>query len=175
LEGIDPEYRFFAAEQRFGLPPGEKEPLCVEVPDQGFFRLRGFIDRVDINRQGAIRIVDYNTSGTAGFDNRAVKEGKKLQLPLYALAAQERLGLGTVKEGFYFHLLAAQPSTFKLSSYREGSSRGPEVAMNRAAEVGWQALSSIKEGDFFPQPPDNGCPDYCPAVDFCWHYRPRRW
>lgn len=175
LEEIDPAYRFYAAEQRFGIPPGEEEPLEVMVPGQGSYQLRGFIDRVDINDQGEIRIVDYKTSGAWGFDSRAVREGKKLQLPLYALAAQERLGLGKVREGFYFHLLGAKPSSFKLSTYREGSARGPEPAMKRAAEAGWQAVSSIKEGRFIPVPPDDGCPDYCPAVDFCWHYRARRW
>jgi ATP-dependent helicase/DNAse subunit B len=175
LEAIEPDYRFHAAEQRFGIGPDEEEPLVVEIPNKGVFQLRGFIDRVDINRQGEIRIVDYKTSGAFGFDNRAVREGKKLQLPLYALAAQERLNLGPVKDGFYFHLLAATPSSFKLSSYKEGPSRGPELAMKRAAEIGWQTVSAIKDGYFPPKPPDQGCPDYCPAVDFCWHYRPRRW
>ncbi|RLC99203.1 MAG: hypothetical protein DRI46_09895 [Chloroflexi bacterium] len=175
LEEIDPGYRFYAAEQKFGLPPGEEEPLCVVIPNQGAFLLHGLIDRVDINEQGGIRIVDYKTSGAAGFNNRAVREGIKLQLPLYALAAQERLELGPVKEGFYFHLLGAKPSSFKLSSYKEGASRGPELAMKRAAEAGWQAVSSIRKGRFLPEPPENGCPDYCPAVDFCWHYRARKW
>ena len=114
-------------------------------------------------------------SGKFGFDNRAVSEGKKLQLPLYAIAAQMGLGLGDVREGFYFHLLAAEPSSFKMSTYKDRSSRGAEAAMNKAAEIGWQTVSSIKNGYFAPRPPENGCPDYCPAADFCWKYQPRRW
>lgn len=175
LEGIDPDYRFFAAEKRFGIGPDQEPPLRVLAAGEGEYLLRGFIDRVDRNAQGELRIVDYKTSGRSGFNNKGVREGKKLQLPLYALAAQEGLGLGKVKEGFYFHLLAAEPSYFRMASYREGSLRGPEAAMERAAEKGWQAVASIKKGNFTPRPPDTGCPEYCPAVDFCWHYQPRRW
>ena len=175
LEEIEPGFRFYGAEKRFGISPGEDEPLSIEVQGQGRYLLRGFIDRVDRNEKGEIRIVDYKAGGRSGFDNRAVREGKKLQIPLYALAAQQGLKLGKVKEGFYFHLLAAEPSSFKLSSFQDRSARGPEAAMARAAEKGWQAVSSIKGGHFSPRPPDQGCPEYCPAVDFCWHYRPRRW
>ena len=175
LEEIEPGFRFYGAEKRFGITPGEEEPLSIEVQGQGGYLLHGFIDRVDRNEQGEIRIVDYKTSGKSGFDNRAVWEGKKLQLPLYALAAQEGLKLGQVKEGFYFHLLAGEPSSFKMSSFQDRSVKGPEAAMTRAAERGWQAVTSIKEGLFTPRPPDQGCPEYCPAVDFCWHYQPRRW
>ena len=175
LEAIDSSFRFYAAEQRFGIRPGGNPPLKVVLPDGESYWLHGFIDRVDRDQQGGIRIVDYKTSGKTGYTQRAVQEGKLLQLPLYALAAQEGLGLGEVREGFYFHLLTAEPSSFKLSSYRDRSSRGPEAAMERAAARGWQAVDSIRSGVFSPRLPDQGCPDYCPALDFCWQYQSRRW
>ena len=175
LEQIEPEFRFFAAEQRFGMRMEEEPPFLVDVKDKGKYLLHGLIDRVDLNKRGEVRIVDYKTSGKEGFDARNVREGKKLQLPLYALAAQEGLKLGKVREGFYFHLLPAEPSNFKMSTYKDGSMRGTGAAMDRAAENGWMAVSSIKDGRFVPQPPDQGCPDYCPAVDFCWQYKPGKW
>jgi len=71
------------------------------------FLLHGMIDRVERTPDGHVRIIDYKTAGKSGFNNRAIIEGKKLQLPLYALAAQEALGLGTVIDGFYWHIRQA--------------------------------------------------------------------
>ena len=175
IEAVDPDFRFHSAEHRFGIDLDKEKPLTVSVEGYGEYLLRGFIDRVDTNKSGDIRIIDYKTSGKFGFDNRSVIEGVKMQLPLYALAAQEALNLGPVKEGFYFHLIAAEPSSFKLSSFKIGSLQGPEAAMKRAAQNGWQAVSLIAKGMFSPKPPKAGCPDYCPAADFCWHYQPKRW
>ena len=58
------------------------------------FRLHGFIDRVDRAPDGRLRIIDYKTGGPAAFTVKAVVEGKKLQLPLYALAAERRWDSG---------------------------------------------------------------------------------
>jgi len=175
LESLDTTYKFYRAEQRFGIYDAGEPHLVIKMNEEGSYNLRGFIDRVDINSQGGIRIIDYKTSGAFGFDNRAVWKGKKLQLPLYALAAQQALKLGSVQEGFYFHVLSAQPSSFKMSSYWGDGKKGPKAAMESAKKNGWRAVLSIQKGNFRPKPPGNGCPAYCPAVNFCWHYRPKRW
>jgi ATP-dependent helicase/DNAse subunit B len=175
VENIDPDFRFFRAEQRFGIGKDQEPPLEVSPEEGGSYLLRGFIDRVDINAAGEIRIIDYKTSSPVGFDKNALRQGKKLQLPLYALAAQQALGLGLVKEGFYFHLRSAQPSSLQLSSYQEGGSIGPEAAMASAAKHGWAVVQAIGEGCFEPKPPAGGCPAYCPAVEFCWHFNPSQW
>ena len=61
---------------------------CLIVCDgEDTFCLRGSIDRVDRAPDGGLRIIDYKTGGPAGFKKKAVIEGKKLQLPLYARAA----------------------------------------------------------------------------------------
>ena len=175
LEGIDESFRFYKAEQKFGIRNDQAPQLDIEVEGGGTFHLRGLIDRIDINDRGNLRIIDYKTSNPFGFDNQAVREGKKLQLPLYALAAQDGLQLGDVQEGFYFHVRSAQPSSFKMSAFWSDGERGPQVAINNAIIKGWQAVSSIQKGLFSPHPPGNGCPVYCPAVDFCWHYKRQIW
>ncbi|NQS91195.1 MAG: PD-(D/E)XK nuclease family protein, partial [Chloroflexi bacterium] len=175
LEGIDSSFRFYQAEQRFGIKRGEEPELIIPLYGNNSYRLRGFIDRVDRNKNGQIRIIDYKTSGSFGFDNKAVQEGKKLQLPLYALAAQDGLNIGNVHEGFYFHVQVAEPSSFTMSSYWGGGKKGPQAAIESAVNNGWKAVLSIRDGQFKPKPPDNGCPSYCPAVKFCWHYAPHRW
>ncbi len=175
LEGLDSSFKFFRAEQKFGIRKNSAPQLDVTVEGGGTYHLRGLIDRVDINKNGSLRIIDYKTSSPFGFDNQAVREGKKLQLPLYALAAQSGLQLGDVQEGFYFHVRSAQPSSFKMSSFWNDGERGSQTAIKTAILKGWQAVFSIQNGDFTPRPPGNGCPAYCPVVDFCWHYQRKVW
>jgi len=175
LETLDSSFRFYLAEQKFGI--GDQPELHIVLSNKNgeSYNMRGFIDRIDKNQSGELRIIDYKTSGSYGFNNQAVREGKKLQLPIYALAAQQALGLGTVREGFYFHVRSATPSPLKLSSYRDYGSRGPSTAMERSIRNGWNAVQSIQAGKFQPKAPDFGCPEYCPAGGFCWFYRPIQW
>lgn len=134
------------------------------------FRLRGFIDRVDRAPDGRLRIIDYKTGGPTAFTVKAVAEGKKLQLPLYALAAEQALGLGAVADGCYWHVQHAEASKFTLAGF-EG---GPAGAIQTALAHAWTAVRGARAGQFAPKPPAEGCPDYCPAAGFCWQYRPRR-
>ena len=175
LETLDQSFKFYEAEQRFGIRNFPEPALKVTTRKGSTFLLRGFIDRVDRNKGGGIRIIDYKTSSSYGFTNQAVREGKKLQLPLYALAAQQALELGKIEEGFYFHVRSAQPSGFKLSQFRINGKRGPDAAIENAVEISWDAIQAIRAGIFNPEPPESGCPDYCPAADFCWQFQAKRW
>jgi len=175
LEQLDSSFTFYAAEKTFGISGSEGPALILKDKGTDYLKLRGFIDRVDRDQQGRIRIVDYKTSAPYAFHNQAVRDGKKLQLPLYALAAQEALDLGRVTDGFYFHVRHAKPSRFQMRHYYDTGDRGPSAAMTRAVSEAWKSVHSIREGQFVPRVPDNNCPDYCPAAAFCWHYTPRRW
>jgi ATP-dependent helicase/nuclease subunit B len=144
------------------------QPVLVVRDGEDSFRLRGLIDRVDRTPDGRLRVIDYKTAGPASYNKKAVTEGKKIQLPLYALAARDALGLGEPVEGFYWHVRHAQPSRFTLS----GFDGGPEAAMGIVVEKVWETVREARAGHFMPQPPDNGCPPYCPAAGFCWRYQP---
>jgi RecB family exonuclease len=149
-------------EAAFGLR--EEPPLVVRDGDDVLL-LHGFIDRVDRDPAGRVRIIDYKTGGPSSFTNKAVAEGKKLQLPLYALAARDALGLGEPVEGFYWHVRQAQASGFTLA----GFDGGPAAALDGAVTKTWEAVRSARAGHFVPHAPDGGCPAYCPAAGFCWH------
>lgn len=156
------EFTFFRAEAAFGI---HGPPLIISEGD-AHLRLRGFIDRVDRRDDGTIRIIDYKSSGKSAYTFTAFQNGKKLQLPLYALAAQETLGLGVVSDGFYWHFQQAESSSFQLQKAKEGIDGVIQIAIAHA----WEAVKNIRNGQFAPRPPDGGCPAYCPAASFCWQY-----
>ena len=145
-------------------------PALVIRDGDDSFCLRGLIDRVDRSVDGRLRVIDYKTSHPAGFDDRAIADGTKLQLPLYALAARDALQLGEPVEGFYWHVRHAEPSRFTLGDFPGG----PEQAFEIAVEKAWEAIASVRRGLFAPHPPEGGCPPYCPAGGFCWQWDPGR-
>lgn len=152
-------------EVAFGL---RGQPPLLVRRTEGQFCVRGLIDRVDRAPDDRLRIMDYKTGGPTSFDVRAVQNGKKLQLGLYALAARDALGLGDPTEGFYWHVRHAEPSGFTLSGFPGGAAQ----AIETVAEHAWAAVLGARSGHFVPHPPADGCPTYCPGRDFCWQWRP---
>jgi RecB family exonuclease len=161
--------------------PGDFVPLTQEAAfggasaltvsgEEDSFRLHGIIDRVDCDPDGRLRIIDYKTGGPSAFGVKDVMEGKKLQLPLYALAAEQALHLGRAADGFYWHVRHAEPSGFSLEKFPGG----PAAAIESALSHAWDAVRGARGGRFTPASPDGGCPEYCPAAAFCWRYRPQR-
>ncbi|MDX1687833.1 MAG: PD-(D/E)XK nuclease family protein [Candidatus Promineifilaceae bacterium] len=171
LAELGGDFRPVAFEKRFGrgtalVVAGEKVDGFHSSEDS--FRLRGIIDRVDVNANGEIRVIDYKTAGPYGYTKKTLADGEKLQLPLYALAARDALELGEPVDGFYWHVQHAEASDLTLSDF------GPEEAIETAVGYAWEAVHGARQGAFEPQPPAGGCPSYCPAVPFCWRYQPRR-
>jgi ATP-dependent helicase/DNAse subunit B len=167
LSELSDEFVPTAYEVPFGFKGGPPLVVC----DRGdSFVLRGLIDRVDCTPDGKVRVIDYKTSHPTGYDDRAIRDGKKLQLPLYALAARDALRMGEPVEGFYWHIRHAEASRFTLADF----GGGPDEAIEIAVEKAWEAIAGVRRGLFTPSPPDGGCPSYCPAAGFCWHYRPSR-
>jgi ATP-dependent helicase/DNAse subunit B len=163
LAELQGTFRPYRCEAPFGL---EGQPALELQDGDDVLRLRGLIDRVDRDAAGRVRIIDYKTAGPWRYTNRAVREGEKLQLPLYALAARDALRLGQPDQGFYWHVRQAKASPFGLEKF------GPEEAMGAAVAHAWEAVRSARRGYFVPQPPSHGCPSYCPAAGFCWQYTP---
>jgi RecB family exonuclease len=155
-------------EEKFGI---SNAPALVLDLGTEEVRLRGLIDRVDRNEFGGLRIIDYKTGG-ANLSNKDLIGGRRLQMPIYALAAQHALRLGTVEEGFYWQIRAAKPSYFKLSKFKNNQQKGPQAAYTIALDHIRRMLGGVRSGSFLPIPPGDGCPSYCPAVQWCWRYQP---
>jgi ATP-dependent helicase/DNAse subunit B len=159
-------YEPLAQEKAFGID--EHPPLVVPFDDGDELRLRGFIDRLDRDTDGSVRVVDYK-AGSTPITAKEIAEGQRVQLPLYALAVRDAVGLGEVSSGFYWHVRGAKASSFKLEKFPGGV----EAAIQTAIRYARAYVSAIRQGQFPPEPPQKGCPAHCPAVDFCWRYTPR--
>lgn len=154
-------------EAKFGIH--DTPALELDVGGEAV-RLHGVIDRVDQDDSGRIRVIDYKTGGSHLAKGDLIS-GRRLQLPIYALAAQEALGLGTVVEGFYWQIRDAAASSLKLSKFATESLKGPQGAYTVALDHIQHNLAGIRSGQFPPVPPKGGCPSYCPAVQWCWRYQ----
>jgi ATP-dependent helicase/nuclease subunit B len=159
----------YAQEQAFGIE--DKPPLVIQDEAGDTLRVRGFIDRVDRATGGdELRIIDYK-SGSTPIPARDLAQGKRVQLPLYALAARDALGLGQIAGGYYWHVGSGRPSYFWLEKV-EGGVQG---AIDTALAHAWATVRNVRAGAFAPQPPAGGCPGHCPAAAFCWRYVGRGW
>ncbi|MEE8389336.1 MAG: PD-(D/E)XK nuclease family protein [Anaerolineae bacterium] len=161
------EYKPLIQELAFGLR--EQPPLILQGKQEQTLHLRGYIDRVDRAPDGRLRIIDYKAGSTL-IPARDLTTGHRLQLPLYALAAQEALNT-EVAGGFYWHIGSSRPSSLKLEKYEGGVVGAIETAVDYALAIG----SAVRAGQFAPLASDDGCPTFCPAATFCERYKPKSW
>ncbi len=102
----------YRVELRFGFDPREVGASEAEatylVPGLGVLRFRGIIDRVDLDPSGEkALLLDYKTGSATsyqGLTNDPVDGGRRLQLPIYALAVAQALKgrVGSVQAAYWF-------------------------------------------------------------------------
>jgi RecB family exonuclease len=121
--------------------------------------LRGVADRVDLLRGNRLRLIDYKSGG-------APNPSRALQVPIYALCAQETLQdrdgrPWAIDEAAYLALSAKRPHVPVVAA---GGDRGEalEAARRRLRTI----LDGIAGGQFPPRPHDRMICDFCayPAV-----------
>ena len=157
---------------------GETPPLIFEAPE-GPIRIRGRIDRIDVDpRHKRFLVIDYKTGATK-VSGAQILKGEHLQLPLYLLAAQRLLlpdydPLG----GVFFHLsdLTKQDGLVKASAvpdYLEVSARSSSLVPERKWDEALATVEArvrelvkrIRAGDFAPR--TARCEPYCDWRDIC--------
>ncbi len=147
---------YFDLEDPRWLEPAERE-LYVETLLDSRLLLRGFVDRVDIAPDGAIRVVDYKTgrSPAVGFEGKAL-----FQMRFYALVLWRTRGV--------------VPSLLRLVYLGDGQmvSYEPDeqdlLATERLVEAIWRAIEQARSaGEWLPTPgwACRWCSfqDHCPA------------
>ncbi|MCK4601572.1 MAG: PD-(D/E)XK nuclease family protein, partial [Phycisphaerae bacterium] len=177
-EKFDTESIYF--ELGFGMEEGEvkmadpasrSEPVVLETP-AGPIRLRGKIDRVDSVRfedAAGLMVVDYKTGSLP--DSADIREGRNLQLPLYAEAVERLLKAASV--GGAFHRIGPRNQNgqrFFAIGKKFGRQQLSAEQFNQArqevlARVG-QFISNMRRGRF-DLAPTHECPGYCPYRQIC--------
>jgi ATP-dependent helicase/DNAse subunit B len=161
LGGSEP----IAVEAPFGMGAGtDAETLKLEFEGVKF-AIRGVVDRIDRLPDGSLAIIDYKSASSTRYTPGHFERGARLQVPLYALAVHETMGLGDVSDGIYWHFREGRKSPGTLSKI------GVENGCNIAVESAGRCVKGILNGYFEPLQPPGGCPDYCPGASFCWSYK----
>jgi ATP-dependent helicase/nuclease subunit B len=170
--------RAVASELGFGLRGSESGPLEWALSDGQTLRFRGSADRVEVDADGAIVVIDYKT----GSDNpyRSLSEsdpdlsGTKLQLPVYAAAARRHLGRpeAAVRAAYWF---ITTKRSFKMVELPLSP-----VVTERIDEVLREIVAGIA-GGIFPQHPEpekfsvyTAC-RYCDPDELGTRERRREW
>jgi RecB family exonuclease len=170
-------------EARFGMseggPKGSWPEPSIELPDGGRLAFHGLIDRVDVTSSGRdALVIDYKTGSAAPYTaigKDPIDRGRRLQLPVYSLAARGALG-----EDARVH------ATYWFVSQREGFKQAPKepVALDDVLDRFQDAVSTIvsgMRGGLFPANPGQrgrGSFDNCRYCDFdslCPAYRDVSW
>jgi putative RecB family exonuclease len=149
--------RYFTLEDPTRLEPAERE-LYVETLLDSKLLLRGFVDRIDVAPDGAIRVVDYKT----GASPREMFEAKALfQMKFYALVIWRTRGVVPAMLQLVYlgngEMLRYVPDESDL------------LATERKVVALWEAIRRAEEtGDWRPSP-GRLC-DWCAHQAICPAY-----
>jgi putative RecB family exonuclease len=149
--------RYFTLEDPTRLEPAERE-LYVETLLDSKLLLRGFVDRIDIAPDGAIRVVDYKTGRSPGeyFEGKALFQMKFYALVIWRLRGRLPAMLQLVYLG-NGEMLRYVPDEADL------------LATERKVEAIWRAIRHAEEsGDWRPNP-SRLC-DWCSHQAICPTY-----
>ena len=154
------------------------DPVRVDLGDGEQLRLRGKLDRVDLNKNGPVpklRICDYKSGMTLATEND-IKSGISLQLPAYALACHSRIEAGELPPELRRHLGGETPQlqdVLLLGIGTHGRSGVDATAeeLERFRTQLRQVRDHIVEGRL-PPLPQKGCPvrtgyGFCKLAALC--------
>ncbi|MGN9778836.1 RecB family exonuclease [Micromonospora sp. H33] len=145
---------YFAVEDPRRLEPAERESLISAVVDEELL-IRGYLDRLDVAPDGALRVVDYKTGGAPreAFEARAL-----FQLKFYALVLWRTRGV--------------VPRVLRLLYLRDGEvcDYAPDadelVRFERTVVALWRAIEAATAAQDFRPRPSRLC-DWCSHQALC--------
>jgi ATP-dependent helicase/nuclease subunit B len=141
-----------------GESSGEHSPtsntveIKIDLGDGTEILMRGYIDRIDVNGEGArFTIIDYKSGSHPS--NNDVRAGRSFQLPIYAEYVEKSFLKGLKPAcGIYYNLSEPKRTEIKVAF---------EEVKGRLSEF----ISMMKAGEFFTQPKE--CKSYCNYSSIC--------
>lgn len=172
--------RFFEMDFGFRTPA-----LEFHRPPLPPLKIRGKIDRIDVSQDGKMMIYDYKTGETGGL-SAEIQNFKKLQLPLYLMAAKKSKSLENYEE------MGALALGLKDMSQNQGLIQGQfakalGIRANSKSvlnEEQWQEFwkqieetlldyqARMFEGDFRTQP--EPCQEFCQYQTICRYHERKK-
>ena len=148
------------ANAALGVERVEGLELDIDTPMPGLdppMLLRGQIDRVDAG-PGFVQIVDYKSGGR--IREREVRDGRRIQLQLYAIAAREQLGAE--------RLVARYAYLSPGSDWALDTSDAEDAALiERVAAEADGVRRAVEGGDFRVNSQNAPCSSYCDFRHIC--------
>jgi ATP-dependent helicase/nuclease subunit B len=159
--------------ERVELPfgPGRGAPVVLDLGDRRRVAFRGWADRVDRRADGGLSVTDYKTGRSdefRGLSDDPVIRGRKLQLPLYGLAARTHLGDHPIRVAYWF---VSDVGGFERMEY----DLEPPV-LDRFSQVVNVLVEGIEAGHFPARPgvERSNC-KFCEVAAMCPGDRERAW
>jgi len=152
-----------AVEWQFGFG-GDTPEASINLAERRKIAFRGVIDRIDAG-EGTALVIDYKTGGDYGFSRMKedpLKNGTRLQLPVYALAAKTRFGEECEMKAAYW--LVSSKGGFG----RKAIELNPELEQ-KFSELVATIVTGIESGLFPANPGGEGKPNcsYCDYATIC--------
>ena len=177
-----------AFEVRFGLPDSPWQEAVWQLDSGERLRFRGVIDRVDTSSDGRTALViDYKTGSSRpynGLENDPTDKGKRLQLGVYALAAERNIeNLESVRSAYWFVTTRGAFALAPKDPVTVGTGLKPattDEVRDRLGDVVSGIVSGIRSGVFPANPGerDRGSFQNCRFCEFdslCPSRRDRIW
>jgi len=161
-------------EVTFGLPcdtyDDEHKKECLDLGEG--VKIRGRIDRIDIDDKSRAVVLDYKSNSIKGAKD--IEDGKSLQLAVYIEAAKQLWGLRPVAGGFLSIAKGISDGLYNADAIDsiglpQKAARGDEAfedIIANAIEAIRAAAASVKEGVFPPHEDYNTC-KYCGIKHIC--------
>ena len=171
-----------AFEVGFGLQGSPWQEAVWSLDSGERVRFRGVIDRVDTSRDGrAALVIDYKTGSSRpynGLENDPTDKGRRLQLGVYALAAQRGLERAESVGSVYWFVTTR--GTFALAP-REPVDGSSDSVRGRLGNVVSKIVSGIRSGVFPANPGERNAYSgfancgFCEFDSLCPSRRDRMW
>ena len=162
---IENEFSPMWAEKSFGFSNNDSlNPLKILLGNGLEISFRGMIDRVDISDdKKTVVVTDYKTGSPYSYRNMRedpLDSGRKLQLPIYAMAVRDAIPGIERAEGEYWFVSTNANFERKFVDFTE--------IEDRFIEVIEQVSTGIQSGLFPPNPGPSGPngPENCSFCDF---------
>ena len=149
-------------ELKFGLDHDGPPAVDVSLPGGKVVTFRGAIDRVEQTDDGRVSVVDYKTGSPEPYksmEQEPLQRGRRLQLPVYAMAVRRILGAtGDVEAAYWF---TSERGGFELKS----------ISLRDVEDEAIETISRVADGiggGIFPARPGKAVfvPDGAPGSGF---------